>query len=180
MTLRGILVTIYCLLLGLGTWWIVRQQKLVVPEFVATRDLPLDRWLRPGDVAPASWLVQQVATIADGPGAKNFEGRYVTGDVPKGATLRLEATSASPWLAARDGHLTLLAGLPRANLGELNAGSCARLSVKDSKPFGVRTVLCPLSGAADCTAAIDVPLARVTEISQPGPALIVQAEAPCP
>lgn len=178
MTLRGILVTIYCLLLGLGTWWIVRQQKLAVPEFVASRDLPLDRWLRPGDVMPASWLGQQVAELTDGPDAKSFVGRYVTGDIPKGATLRPEATSAVPLMATRDGHLMLLVRLPRASLGDLNAGSCARLSVKDSKPFSVRAILCPLSEAADCTAAMDVPVTRLGEIGTPA-ALAVESAAPC-
>jgi hypothetical protein len=178
MTLRGILLTIYCLLLVVGTWWIVRQQKLAVPEFVANRDLPLDRWLRAGDVAAASWLGQQAAALTDGPDAKSFVGRYVTGDIPKGAALRLEATSAVPLMATRDGHLTLLVRLPRASLGGLNAGSCARLSLKDGKPFGVRAVLCPLSQAADCAAAIDVPAARLAEINGAA-ALAVESEAPC-
>ena len=175
---RGFFLTLYCVALAFGTWWIVRQQKLAVPEFVASRELPLDRWLRPGDVVPASWLGAKVAALANGPDANSFVGRYVSGDVPKGATLRLEATSAVPLMAARDGHLTLLVTLPRAKLGELNAGSCARLSVKDSKPFSLRTVLCPLSQAADCTAAIDVPVARLAEIGTPA-ALAVESEAPC-
>lgn len=176
---RGFFLTLYCVALAFGTWWIVRQQKLAVPEFVASRELPLDRWLRPGDVAAASWLGRQTAALTDGPDASSFAGRYVTGEIPKGAALRLEATGAVPLLAAREGHLTLLVTLPRAKLGELNAGGCARLSLKESKPFGVRAVLCPLSQAADCTAAIDVPAARLTEINGAA-ALAVEAEAPCP
>jgi hypothetical protein len=179
MTLRGIMVAIYCLLLTLGTWWIVRQKKLAVPEFVATRDLPLDRRLRSDDVKAASWLVQQAASLTDGPDTTKFQGRYATGDVPKGAALRLDGTSATLLLAARDGHLTLLVSLPRGSLTALNAGSCARLSIKDSKPFAVRTVLCPASEVADCSAAIDVPLARLAEIGQSSAVLSVQADTSC-
>jgi hypothetical protein len=187
MTLRGIFLTFYCLFLALGTWWIVRQQKLAVPEFVASRDLQLDHWLREGDVKSASWVAEKVAALANGPNPNSFVGRYVTGDVPKGATLRLEATSAVPLMAPRDGHLTLLVTLPRARLGTLNAASCVQLSARDSKPFGVRAILCPLSDVADCSAAIDVPLERLSEIGKPTsetgkpPAtLTVNAEAPCP
>ena len=57
--------------------------------------------------------------------------------------------------------------------------SCVQLSAGDSKTFPVRAILCPLSDVADCSAAIDVPLERLSEIGKVSATPTVNAEAPC-
>jgi hypothetical protein len=96
MTVRGIAAAIYCLLLALGTWWIVQRNDLVSVDFVASRDLPLNRWLRPGDVVRADWNVVKSALHVGDPKDEDFVGRYMRGPLPKGAALRLKATDSVP------------------------------------------------------------------------------------
>jgi len=176
-TVRGILATIYCVLLTLGTWWIVQGRNTVSVDFVVARDLPFNHLLRDGDVVQADWNELKSAVYAGGPNATDFVGRYTRGDLPKGAALRLDATDTVPNLATIPGHVALLATLPRNTVGTINAGSCVRLQVKDQAPFKVRTTLCPAAPQADCAALLDVPMVRLAEIN--ATPVVVTADVLC-
>jgi hypothetical protein len=176
-TIRGLISAIYCLILLLGTWWIVQRNQLTTVDFVANRDLPRNRWLQPGDVVRANWddAVKGALRIADH-SASDFTGRYVRGSIPKGAALRWEATDAVPHVASLAGQISLLAVLPRSGFDNVNAESCVQVNVGDDMPFVVRAILCPATPQADCAAIIDAPVARVAAIGASSGALAVVAE----
>ncbi len=177
MNLRGVGIAFYCVLVVVGVWWILHRNRPVPIDFIATRDLPLNRLLQPGDVVPAGWDKSFDAALIGEPRPDDFAGRYVSGDVPKGAMLRLEETASVPIPVQTAGHVALLAMLPRERVRDINAGSCVRLKSTDVKPFLVRTILCPAITQADCAAVIDVPADRLAAID--AAPIIVDAGIPC-
>jgi hypothetical protein len=174
--IRGILAIGYCLLFTLGVWWIVQRNQMTSKDFLAAKDLPLNHQLRTGDLE--STFANEVKSLVPlGPGTKAFEGRYVHGPVPKGDTLRLDGTDTVPNLTATRGHVELLAMLSRSNADKIDADSCVRLAIKDQTPFKVLATLCPATVHADCTAVIELPLARLGTIDTTP--VTVAAEVPC-
>jgi hypothetical protein len=112
MTIRGMLALLYCVALTLGVWWILQRNDLAAMDFVAKRDLSLNRQLQSGDVEAASW--NRLKSLVGAPGADEFVGRYLRGPLPKGAALRKEATDTVPNLTVMPGRLALLSSMLRS------------------------------------------------------------------
>jgi hypothetical protein len=177
--IRGIFAALYCALLTLGAWWIIQRNNMTTRDFVAAQELPFNRLLTVNDVVQAPWNDLKSGLRLVGPEAKDFVGRYVRGDVPEGAMLRLEATGSVPVLATGRGHVALVAALPRGGaLGAINAGDCVKLQGNQQTPYKVLALLCPAGPQTDCAAMIDQELTRLTEIDTT-PVTVV-AKAACP
>ncbi len=179
--MRYVFIIVYCVVLGGFTVWMVKRNGADTLAFVASQPLPLNRLLQPGDVTPAPWYKPLRRLKALGPSEREFVGRYATGDVAQGVSVRRETTDTVPNLAARQGSVLVIAGLSRSKLDSVNADACVRLDRDAANVTKVRAVLCPSVPQAQCTAVLDLPSTRLANL-QPlieKAALSVADAVPC-
>jgi hypothetical protein len=179
---RYVLIVGYCVLLGFLTVWIVKRNGAETLAFVATHPLPLNRLLKHDDVVPAAWYQPLRLLKALAPSEDEFVGRYVMGDVAQGVHLRRDVTDVVPNLSPQLGGILVVATLPRAKSGGINAEACVHLDGNATDVIKVRAVLCPAAAQSQCSAVLSIPTAEVAGLQAlAGKVTLSVADAvPCP
>jgi hypothetical protein len=152
---RYVIIIAYCVFLAFGTYWIADHNGIEALTFIAKNDLPENRLLQQGDVVPGTFTAIR-HSLWIGPGGEEFIGRYPTGHLVGGDSLRLEDTDVVPHLIVEPNRVLIVANLVRAKLDKVNAGSCVYLTGTGPNAFKVATVLCPSPSQAQCVAILSV------------------------
>jgi hypothetical protein len=178
MTIRDWFVLVYCLALLAGTAAILKRNGVGADDFAATRDLPLNWRLQPGDVRRD--IVGSVASAGDSQALDAFTGRYLRGPMQRDELLHLRQTGTVPSISVPAGHVMALARFDGTVIKPLNAAQCVTLDGAGKTAVTVAAVLCPLATDTACTAILDLPGARLAAMTGGGKSLpAITGLTPC-
>jgi hypothetical protein len=181
MKIRDWFVLTYCVILLVGTLVILKRNGIGRDDFMAARDLPVNRRLDAGDVTRDTIGTVAAAMPGEGPDLSAFTGRYVRGHIQRNEMLGLRQTDTVPDIVTPPGHVMVLAPLDGAVARQVNAGQCVNLSGPDKAPVPIAAMLCPIASQPACTAVLDLPAVRLTALTAGGQSLpAIAAAAPCP
>jgi hypothetical protein len=146
------ILIVYCAVLFVGSALILRRYPVYPMGFVATGDLPANRLLQPGDIAPA------VAS-----------GQYTRKPIGKGQPVRTDDTSAMPEIVPQPGKLPLALPVRQALVlsGTINAGAMVHLCKREKElidKLDVRAVLCAGPDAL-CIAVLELPAEKAVTLA---------------
>ncbi len=178
MTIRDWFLVFYCLVLLAGTGAILKRNGVGANDLAATRDLPLNWRLQPGDVERD--MVGSVASAGGNQALDALNGRYLRGAMQRDELLHLRQTEAVPNISVPAGHVMALAPFDGSVLKHLNATQCVALDGADKNAVKVAAVLCPLATETVCTAILDLPAVRLAAMIAGGKSLpAITGLTPC-